>query len=177
MGFKRRFEFGLAWRTLALILAIWLFVHSLSIPDLRAARIVAAFVAFAALASLWQFIRKLNRDGHTIVLTTHYLEEAETLCGRIAMLKSGKVVALDTTENLLRRFATHSLRVRLAHPARGAELGGLAGDGGWVEFAFDTYADVEPLLARLREAGAGLTEMQLGEPDLERVFVEVMHRA
>jgi ABC-2 type transport system ATP-binding protein len=126
---------------------------------------------------LWQFIRKLNRDGHTIVLTTHYLEEAETLCERIAMLKSGKVVALDTTENLLRRFATHSLRVRLEHPARGVELGGLAGDGGWVEFTFDTYADVEPLLARLREAGAGLTEMQLGEPDLERVFVEVMQRA
>ena len=126
---------------------------------------------------LWQFIRKLNRDGHTIVLTTHYLEEAETLCGRIAMLKSGKVVALDTTENLLRRFATHSLRVCLEQPARGVELGGLAGDGGWVEFTFDSYADVETLLGRLREAGAGLTEMHLGEPDLERVFVEVMNRA
>ncbi len=126
---------------------------------------------------LWQFIRKLNRNGHTIVLTTHYLEEAETLCGRIAMLKSGKVVALDTTENLLRRFATHSLRVRLADPARGVEIGGVAGEGGWVDFGFDSYADVETLLARLREAGAGMTEMQLGEPDLERVFVEVMHRA
>ncbi len=126
---------------------------------------------------LWQFVRKLNQDGHTIVLTTHYLEEAETLCGRIAMLKSGKVVALDTTENLLRRFATHSLRVRLAQPARGVEIGGVAGEGGWVDFGFDSYADVETLLARLREAGAGMTEMQLGEPDLERVFVEVMHRA
>ena len=126
---------------------------------------------------LWQFIRKLNRDGHTIVLTTHYLEEAETLCGRIAMLKSGKVVALDTTDNLLRRFATHSLRARLAHPERGVVLGGRAAEGGWVEFAFDSYAEVESLLARLREAGAGLTEMQLGEPDLERVFVEVMNRA
>ncbi|HAF55314.1 MAG TPA: ABC transporter ATP-binding protein [Thauera sp.] len=126
---------------------------------------------------LWQFIRKLNRDGHTIVLTTHYLEEAETLCGRIAMLKAGKVVALDTTENLLRRFATHSLRVRLDHPERAAALGGVAGEGGWVEFGFDSYADVEMLLARVRDAQAGLTEMQLGEPDLERVFVEVMNRA
>ena len=126
---------------------------------------------------LWQFIRKLNHDGHTIVLTTHYLEEAETLCGRIAMLKSGKVVALDTTANLLRRFATHSLRVRLADPARGVEIGGVAGESGWVDFGFESYADVETLLARLREAGAGMTEMQLGEPDLERVFVEVMHRA
>ncbi|ATE58686.1 ABC transporter ATP-binding protein [Thauera sinica] len=127
---------------------------------------------------LWQFIRKLNRDGHTIVLTTHYLEEAETLCGRIAMLKGGRIVALDTTGNLLRRFATHSLQVRLQRPAAGIALGGTAtGEGGWIEFAFDSYGDVEPLLVHLREAGAGLIEMQLGAPDLERVFVEVMHRA
>ncbi|HEV7476703.1 MAG TPA: ABC transporter ATP-binding protein, partial [Burkholderiales bacterium] len=60
---------------------------------------------------LWHFVRRLNRDGHTIVLTTHYLEEAEALCGRIAMLKAGRVVALDTTRNLLSRFA--GLTVRL----------------------------------------------------------------
>jgi ABC-2 type transport system ATP-binding protein len=127
---------------------------------------------------LWQFIRKLNRDGHTIVLTTHYLEEAEALCGRIAMLKGGRIVALDTTANLLRRFATHSLRARLERPEAGIALGGVAADdGGWIEFGFDSYQHVESLLARLREADAGLIEMQLGEPDLERVFVEVMHRA
>ncbi len=126
---------------------------------------------------LWQFVRKLNRDGHTIVLTTHYLEEAETLCGRIAMLKAGKVVALDTTENLLRRFATHSLRVSVDQIALALALGGVAVEDDWVEFGFDSYGEVEALLARLRESGAGLREMQLGEPDLERVFVEVMHRA
>ena len=75
------------------------------------------------------------------------------------------------------------VEVPMANPARGVELGGTvaeageAGEGGWVDFGFDSYADVETLLARLREAGAGMTEMQLGEPDLERVFVEVMHRA
>lgn len=125
---------------------------------------------------LWQFVRKLNHDGHTIVLTTHYLEEAETLCGRIAMLKGGRVVALDTTQNLLNRFATHSLRVRLDFPEVALATGGHAVDGGWFEFSFDTYAEVEQLLARLRESGAGVTELQLGEPDLERVFIEVMHR-
>lgn len=126
---------------------------------------------------LWQFVRKLNRDGHTIVLTTHYLEEAEALCGRIAMLKAGKVVALDTTGNLLRRFATHSLRVRVDNLDAALALGGLAAEDGWVEFGFDSYGEVESRLASLRESGAGLREMQLGEPDLERVFVEVMHRA
>jgi ABC-2 type transport system ATP-binding protein len=53
--------------------------------------------------SLWKFISCLNQEGHTIVLTTHYLEEAEQLCNRIAMLKKGQIVALDTTANLLAR--------------------------------------------------------------------------
>jgi len=53
--------------------------------------------------SLWKFISRLNQEGHTIVLTTHYLEEAQELCGRIAMLKKGEIVALDTTANLLAR--------------------------------------------------------------------------
>ena len=53
--------------------------------------------------SLWKFISRLNQEGHKIVLTTHYLEEAQELCGRIAMLKKGEIVALDTTANLLAR--------------------------------------------------------------------------
>lgn len=126
---------------------------------------------------LWQFIRKLNRDGHTIVLTTHYLEEAEALCGRIAMLKSGKVVALDTTENLLRRFASHALAVRLDRPELAAAAGGVLAANDWAEFPLDRYDDLEPLLARLREAGARILEMRVGAADLERVFVEVMNRA
>ncbi|NMG43540.1 ATP-binding cassette domain-containing protein [Aromatoleum toluvorans] len=126
---------------------------------------------------LWQFIRKLNRDGHTIVLTTHYLEEAETLCGRIAMLKSGRVVALDTTENLLRRFASHALSVRLERPEAAAALGGTVTAGGWADFPLDRYEDLEPLLARLREAGVRILELRMGEADLERVFVEVMNGA
>ena len=50
---------------------------------------------------LWQFVRRLNGEGHTIILTTHYLEEAEALCGRIALMKQGRVIALDTTANLM----------------------------------------------------------------------------
>ena len=50
---------------------------------------------------LWQFVRRLNGEGHTIILTTHYLEEAEALCGRIALMKQGRVIALDTTANLI----------------------------------------------------------------------------
>jgi ABC-2 type transport system ATP-binding protein len=50
---------------------------------------------------LWQFIRRLNGEGHTIILTTHYLEEAEAMCGRIALMKQGRIVALDSTANLM----------------------------------------------------------------------------
>lgn len=50
---------------------------------------------------LWQFIRRLNQEGHTIILTTHYLEEAEAMCNRLALMKLGRVVALDTTANLM----------------------------------------------------------------------------
>lgn len=50
---------------------------------------------------LWQFVRRLNGEGHTIILTTHYLEEAEALCERIALMKDGRVIVLDTTANLI----------------------------------------------------------------------------
>ena len=64
--------------------------------------------------SLWAFVRRLNRDGHTIVLTTHYLEEAQTLCNRVAVMKAGHIVALDDTEALLTRFSTRALVLRLS---------------------------------------------------------------
>jgi ABC-2 type transport system ATP-binding protein len=126
---------------------------------------------------LWQFIQKLNDQGHTILLTTHYLEEAESLCHRIAMLKAGRIVALDTTERLLARFQAHELEVRLDRPEVTLTLGGVAGEDGWVRIPFEHYADIEGLLRRLREAGAEVRELRVGEPDLERVFVEVMRSA
>ena len=126
---------------------------------------------------LWEFIRHLNQRGHTIVLTTHYLEEAQTLCGRLAMLKQGQIVALDTTHNLLHRFASHCLRVRLERPEAALALGGEQGADGWVEFSLEHCADVEPLLARLRAHDVQVQDMELGAPELEHVFREIMHRA
>ncbi|MDR1062484.1 MAG: ABC transporter ATP-binding protein [Azoarcus sp.] len=126
--------------------------------------------------SLWQFIKKLNTDGHTVVLTTHYLEEAEALCGRIAMMKAGRIVALDTTANLLSSAAVRRLKVRAERPAAALALGGTAA-GDWLEFSFDAPGEVETLLARLREADAGVREIAVGEPDLEQVFVKVMRHA
>ncbi len=128
--------------------------------------------------TLWQFIRRLNRDGHTIVLTTHYLEEAESLCQRIAMLKAGRIVALDNTQNLLQRYASHALCFRLTESGVQHLPAALASraenkEGRW-HLPFDDYAEIEPLLATLRAHGCLLSELEIGKPDLEDVFVHMM---
>ena len=126
--------------------------------------------------TLWHFIQRLNREGHTIVLTTHYLEEAQALCARIAMLKQGRVVALDSTRNLLARFARHALILRLAAgeslPAALAARATLA-DGAWT-FHLSRPEEIEPLLASVRAAGCRIDDLRLMQADLEDVFVGVM---
>jgi ABC-2 type transport system ATP-binding protein len=124
--------------------------------------------------NLWAFIRKLNRDGHTIILTTHYLEEAEALCGRIAMLKSGLVVALDTTKNLLARVAGLAVRL-VAERVPGAwESRVTSREGRVFTLGIDRYADLEALLAALRVEGIAIDELALVETDLEQVFLKIM---
>jgi ABC-2 type transport system ATP-binding protein len=128
--------------------------------------------------SLWAFISRLNREGHTILLTTHYLEEAEALCGRIAMLKAGRVVALDDTRNLLKLTNEHCAQLRLdadSVPADWQARMQRDTDGSW-RFNFSQYADLELMLAGLRGAGVKVTEMRLQEPDLEDVFTDIMQR-
>lgn len=74
--------------------------------------------------TLWEFISRLNKEGHTILLTTHYLEEAEALCGRIAMLKAGRIVALDTTQALLARVGGADLEDAFVHIMGNDDFGG-----------------------------------------------------
>ena len=127
---------------------------------------------------LWQFVRRLNRDGHTVVLTTHYLEEAEQHCNRIAMLKQGRIVALDSTKNLLETFSGLQLRLRLERDALPESLAAavVARDGPLVELRLRHSRDLEQVLARLRQAGIGVIELELLPPDLEEVFVRLTGR-
>jgi ABC-2 type transport system ATP-binding protein len=126
---------------------------------------------------LWHFIRKLNDDGHTIVLTTHYLEEAESLCTRIGMLKQGHMVVLDSTENLLKRLSGINLRLRLVGEplpdALRSMVAAPSADGEWV-LSLRDYAQVEDVLAQLRQTGRDIVSMELTQPDLEEVFVDIM---
>jgi ABC-2 type transport system ATP-binding protein len=127
--------------------------------------------------SLWHFIKQLNRDGHTIVLTTHYLEEAETLCHRVAMLKEGRIVALDDVQNLIAKMtAGNSVHLRLLPDVLPAGLQALqiSHDNGMTELKIDNYAQVEFILSSLRSAHVQILEMHMQQPDLEDVFVSIM---
>ena len=124
--------------------------------------------------SLWEFIRKLNRDGHTIILTTHYLEEAETLCSRIAMLKAGRVVALDSTHNLLSRFSGLTARVVAARMPEAWRARVARQEGRVYQVTLESYADLERLLAAMRAEGIAIDELALEEVDLEQVFLRIM---
>ena len=114
---------------------------------------------------LWQFVRRLNRDGHTIVLTTHYLEEAELYCNRIAMLKGGRIVALDSTANLLASFSGSRASVRV-----------VARDGRQFTLDLRGYSELEAELARLRAQGIEIADLELERPDLEDVFLSLTGR-
>ena len=127
--------------------------------------------------SLWAFVRKLNADGHTIILTTHYLEEAEALCGRIAMLKAGRVVALDTTRNLLARFAALTVRLGAARVPAAWQPRVLRQSGSLSWLGLTTYAELEDLLAALRQENIAIDELALTETDLEHAFVRIMSDA
>jgi ABC-2 type transport system ATP-binding protein len=124
--------------------------------------------------SLWGFIRKLNREGHTIILTTHYLEEAEALCGRIAMLKSGRIVALDTTQHLLSRFAGLTVRVSAERLPDEWQRHIHRREGSVYYLGLESYAELERLLASFRGAGVAIDDLALAETDLEQVFLRIM---
>jgi ABC-2 type transport system ATP-binding protein len=128
--------------------------------------------------TLWEFVRGLNAAGHTIVLTTHYLEEAQALCTRIAMMRDGRIVALDSTERLLAAFSERVLRVKLEGCGLPPALAGRGVDegGGWWRLPVSDVAHVEEALARLREAGAAVASLEISEPELEEVFVKIMRR-
>ncbi|HOY71373.1 MAG TPA: ABC transporter ATP-binding protein [Methylotenera sp.] len=128
---------------------------------------------------LWEFIKKLNREGHTIILTTHYLEEAETLCSRVAMMKQGQVVALDSTANLLNKFAGKNLRLVLGNSPLPASLLPMqkSGENGVYMLALDELSQMEFALGELRKSNVSIEDMQLIEPDLEDVFLSLVGSA
>lgn len=126
--------------------------------------------------TLWQFIAKLNKQGSTVLLTTHYLEEAEALCSRIAMLKAGNVVALANTSELLKAASSNVLRFKID-----SELPSYLADkaritGRIVQFPAHDALEIEKYLGAVREAGLHAEDVEIRKADLEDVFLDVMAR-
>jgi ABC-2 type transport system ATP-binding protein len=124
--------------------------------------------------TLWQFVSRLNREGHTVLLTTHYLEEAEALCGRIAMLKQGRVVALDRTSALLAGTASTMLRFKTDHALPAILAPRARVTGRIAQVTAHDATEVEMILGQLRSAGVKIEDLEIGRADLEDVFLEIM---
>lgn len=127
--------------------------------------------------TLWQFIAKLNKQGHTVLLTTHYLEEAEALCGRIAMLKNGRIVALDRTSELLKTASSNVLRFKIDRELPPALAERARTTGRIVQFPAHDAIEIETYLAQVREAGLVAQDVEIRKADLEDVFLAVMNRS
>lgn len=128
--------------------------------------------------SLWAFIRQLNEAGHTIVLTTHYLEEAETLCNRIAMLKEGRLIALEDKDALMSHGSARRLLIKTRAEQLPAALIPLIASqkNGDFELKLADCDQLEGILAELRQAGIGLKDIEVSKPDLEEIFVAMMNQ-
>jgi len=124
--------------------------------------------------TLWHFIARLNKEGHTVLLTTHYLEEAEALCGRLAMLKQGRVVALDRTSALLAGTASTMLRFKMDAPLPASLATQSRVTGRIVQITAHDAVEVETILGVLRNAGCQPEDLEIGRADLEDVFLEIM---
>ncbi len=126
--------------------------------------------------TLWQFIAKLNKQGHTVLLTTHYLEEAEALCGRVAMLKTGRIVALDNTCDLLQAASSNVLRFKVEGTLPEALRAQARVTGRIVQFPAHDALEIERYLAAVREAGLHAEDVEIRKADLEDVFLDVMQK-
>jgi ABC-2 type transport system ATP-binding protein len=124
--------------------------------------------------TLWQFVSRLNKQGSTVLLTTHYLEEAEALCGRIAMLKQGQVIALEKTADLLRRASAKVLRFKTDQALPDGLAVQARVTGRFVQLPAHDAGEVERILATVREAGLLVEDIEISKADLEDVFLDLM---
>jgi ABC-2 type transport system ATP-binding protein len=124
--------------------------------------------------TLWKFIARLNKQGHTVLLTTHYLEEAEALCSRVAMLKTGRVVALERTSELLKAASSNVLRFKMDSQLPESFAGKARVTGRIVQLPAHDAHEIEQYLAEIREAGLRVEDVEIRKADLEDVFLDVM---
>jgi len=131
---------------------------------------------------LWAYVRKLNDDGVTVLLTTHYLEEAEELCDRIAIINHGKLIACDETKNLMGKLDSKRVSVMLIEdlndiPAPLKEFNVTLKDRRELEFTYQpSQVKSSDIITAVQDAGLKFAELTTKEPELEDIFVQITNQ-
>ena len=133
---------------------------------------------------MWELVRKLRADGTTIILTTHYIEEAEEMADRVGVISRGELIAVDEKRELMAKMGRKTLEVVLADPldAVPPDLAEwkveLADEGHMLRYQFDSHAErtgIASLMRRLSELGIGYKDLSTHQSSLEDIFVELVH--
>jgi ABC-2 type transport system ATP-binding protein len=133
---------------------------------------------------MWELVRKLRADGTTIILTTHYIEEAEEMADRVGVISRGELIAVDEKRDLMAKMGRKTLEVVLADPldAVPPDLAEwkveLADEGHMLRYQFDSHAErtgIASLMRRLSELGIGYKDLSTHPSSLEDIFVELVH--
>jgi len=134
---------------------------------------------------MWELVRKLRADGTTIILTTHYIEEAEEMADRVGVISRGELIAVDDKSSLMAKMGRKTLDIVLADPLETVppELGDwnvrLESDGNVLCYEFDSHAErtgIASLMRRLSEIGVQYKDLSTHQSSLEDIFVELVHR-
>jgi ABC-2 type transport system ATP-binding protein len=129
--------------------------------------------------SLWNFVREINHQGTTILLTTHYLEEAEQMCDRIAIMNHGNLIALESTRTLLKELGTRSLLIQLQAPIENipdnlcCQAAELDDSGTRLQLTLSTDQPIGDLLRRLCDIGLPISDIETRKASLEEVFLQM----
>lgn len=135
---------------------------------------------------MWDLVRTLREDGTTIILTTHYIEEAEEMADRVGVIRKGALVAVDEKDRLLATMGQKTLKIALTNPLEAippalAQWGlALEDQGSRLCYRFDSHAErtgIAGLMAALSQAGIGYNDLSTHQSSLEDIFVELVHGA
>jgi ABC-2 type transport system ATP-binding protein len=133
---------------------------------------------------MWELVRKLRAGGTTIILTTHYIEEAEEMADRVGVISKGALIAVDEKRELMAKMGKKTLDITLADPldAIPSELGewniALEDDGHMLRYQFDSHAErtgIASLMRRLADLGIAYKDLSTHQSSLEEIFVELVH--
>ena len=133
---------------------------------------------------MWEIVRKLRADGTTVILTTHYIEEAEEMADRVGVISKGELIAVDEKKALMARLGRKTLTITLSEPLAAIPEGmgewdlRLEDDGHQLCYAFDSNAErtgIASVMKRLGDLGIGYKDLSTRQSSLEDIFVELVH--